>query len=417
MIVSVTQREFSELSTVKEKFSSTRIRQMHVVSAAIAARWVSVLSHYELIVLLAIMARTLSVGRAAVRVGLKEFTEPSEFAPDSSPLQCSVDSVRRAVHSLSDKGILTVYAPTADSSRNESDGRLYEIDFKVASCGLQQDQNTLEIFSKPPSGSARPPLPASKTPYCIHHELGKPNKTKYLVASLRSRTNVVEFPLASRQDNALDVINAVKDAHRVRRATLVAQALSPQRELRMDMVQAVIDKIIERDFPGLPRVVVTKEAFGVMRKRIKAYKVDNFEALVEYSFSQWSSIASRQRLGLVRDSAKAAKFSPLPLAPSFRDLAYRLPYFIALYANRKAGQNETLGAPAEKSNERERQLEREVRSLEGKLQTERTAFRRVISRRPAPRVEPETTTSVAEQDIEWVPPVWEPTQKRRSYGK
>ena len=418
MLVPLTVREFARLAVVKEGYESSRIQQMHAVSSAIAMHWVSVLPAAELSVLLAILARTLAFGRAAVRMSLKEFTSESSEFPKCRPLRYSTVSIRRAIHALSTQGLVVIYAPTADDSRNESDGRMYEIDFKTASLGAVLTVERVEARVVPPITHERPPSHPRETPYCINTELGKPNKL--FVASLRSRANVEDFPEMRGNENIADVLQRVKTTSATKRATLVQKASGSPAALSMQMVQAVIDKVMERDFPALPRVIATKAAYSVLKKRLLAYKIADLEGLVEFSFANWSALATQNRMALVRDPTKAQKFKPLPLAPSFTDFAYRLPYFISAYSNRKAAQGATPAQATQHASTRERELEREIADLRRQQEASRGIIRRISSRRSAPRkteVPAPTMPWVDALDSDWLPPAWEPTPNRKHHGK
>lgn len=136
-----------------------------------------------------------------------------------------------------------------------------------------------------------------------------------------------------REESVKSIISATQTQHRTTQATRAAAAAN---DLTTKNVQALVDTFMDKYHPKLPRAVVTAKAFGVFRKRVVDARVQDLPRFLEYTIREWTVLATQNRMALMRNPDKAKAGSPLPEAPNFTALAYRLPYFLAAYANRAA---------------------------------------------------------------------------------
>lgn len=223
----------------------------------------------------------------------------------------------------------------------------------------------------------------------------------------------------SRVESITEVVQATK---KTRTEIVATRLVSVPSGLTVKNLQTLLDKAMGHYRPTLPRVIVTKTHFGLFRKRADEAKID-VNQFIDFVIRDWSTISS-QNAASFRKYPERHKGTPLPAAPSFSDLAIRLPYFIKIFAS-----NLTRGGEAGKT---ENPQETEIARLKAALATARqeTVEARDLlrSERTRTRMRPSPsssslgipgatlrTTSVrkyTEEEIEaaladdWVPPEW-----------
>lgn len=206
-------------------------------------------------------------------------------------------------------------------------------------------------------------------------------------------------------DSVAEVVEqkAVEATHR--RATRIAQAKDGN--LTVASVQALLDSAMKQYLPDLPRVIVTQKPFGLFRKRVLAASLD-VAKLIEFSIREWPTLASQNRVAYMRNPDKASKGTPLPAAPTFSTFAYRLPYFIAAFANNRATPLSSAEDPKDKEIERlKRQLAQAKQDASSQA---KTALR--LRRKPPDSSSPASSpqirrASASSLDDDWVPPSWD----------
>lgn len=219
--------------------------------------------------------------------------------------------------------------------------------------------------------------------------LAVPKKTRVRVAHVESAQEVVEVQAAQAT---------------YRKATRIAQAKGG--DLTVASVQALLDASMQQYCPTLPRVIVTQKPFGMFRKRVIAAAVD-VPKLIDFSIREWATLASQNRVAFLRNPEKANRGTPLPAAPTFNTFAYRLPYFIAAFANNRAAPLVKAEDPKDKEIERlKRQLAQAKQDASAQAKAVLRVRRRPPDINPAPPPEPRSAAAT-KLDDDWVPPSWE----------
>lgn len=192
----------------------------------------------------------------------------------------------------------------------------------------------------------------------------------------------------------------VLEKQQARRVAVVATRVSAAEsgELTVKSLQALLDTLMQKYHPSLPRMVVTQKPFAVMRRRIKESQLAVREFL-EFALREWTTLATQNRMALLRNPDKAKKGSPLPEAPSFSNLAYRMPYFVAAFANNKSRSTSQIQA-----DEKDAEIAR-LRSRVAAVEEERRVAVSLVRRRNRPL--PAITNRQDEEDDGWTPPPWE----------
>jgi hypothetical protein len=179
-------------------------------------------------------------------------------------------------------------------------------------------------------------------------------------------------------------LKAQRPASRPTRTTRSAAAQSNNPYSRVS-VQGKLDELMQQYHPALPRVIVTDKALGVMRKRMADAGIERDDFL-DWAIKMWMTTSQAHARGARRNIGEARRsYAPLPAAPDFNTLAYRLPYFLAAY--RSYVQAERIGA----ATNREEMLERKVEKLERKVQSAQDEVRSARERERAVRRRPRVT--------------------------
>lgn len=195
-------------------------------------------------------------------------------------------------------------------------------------------------------------------------------------------------------------IAEVLEKHQTKRRAVVAARVTAAEsgDLTVKSLQALLDTLMQKYHPTLPRLVVTQKPFAVMRRRIKESQI-TVRDFLDFSLREWATLAAQNRMSLLRNPDKAKKGSPLPDAPTFANLAYRMPYFVAAFANNKSrAANQAI--PDAKDAEIAR-LKNRVAVAEEERRVAVDLVRR--RKRPLPAVADHST----DQDDGWTPPPWE----------
>lgn len=460
MLYTIAEREFVGLLVEKSESISSRTRYVLPVLHAMNAYWVGLLDPSTFVVLTWLINRTIVRGKAADQISITEFTSTTTDRDSgglvSAGLPMSGNTVRRHLKLLSDAGILHIYAVKSQHRDTETRPRVFEIDCKKlveaanplpSDLALMQEIDAeVDVENGPPHPLQKlnPPSHRLKGASQIYREissgLDKSNLYPPRSAAAGSagenltpeveETNVKPLPtpkyprraVVRRDESAVESIARIKSAHRVNEGGRADAAAGGA--LTTQNLQALIDKTMRERLPELPRVVVTQKPFGVFRKRIESANVD-IAKFVDFALSQWSLLASQNRAAMLKNPDKARRSTPLPSAPNFTTFAYKLPYFIAAYANnvtstaegrqRAADTGEAAQLRAKlAATERELELTKEVMRSRAKPLIQR-------SRPVAPAQVQRTAATDADLSDTWSPPEWsggaEPKQRRAVRGK
>lgn len=152
-------------------------------------------------------------------------------------------------------------------------------------------------------------------------------------------------------------------------------------------VQNLIDSNMAQHHPNLPRMLVNDKALGVMKKRMAERELE-LESFLSWAIKFWRTTASgheraaRRRAGEERNHMH----KPMPDAPDFNTLSYRLPYFASCYATYV--QAEASGLATSREEVLERQVDKLRRQVENKTQEVRSAQERERNMRRRARTAP-----------------------------
>lgn len=129
MLSVVSEREFHDLIVEKEDIIQARTGYVAPLTAALGGHWVAILEQPSSLILLYLMARTLSFGRAAERIAVREFVSGSSERTEVrwSPIPISTNTLRKHIKVLCDKDLLTIYSARSAVSDVESQPRMFEI--------------------------------------------------------------------------------------------------------------------------------------------------------------------------------------------------------------------------------------------------------------------------------------------------
>lgn len=398
MLHSVTERQFFELLLEKGRYREDRADLAVPVIRSICMHWASRIPPTHVAILCYLVARTLSLGKAAQRISLAEFGEA---------LSMHRNSARTHTSALMDDGFLHIYK-TAGIAGSEREARMFEIDCNFV---LQNDPEWAEHLAL--LGSEKGPTPVQEldTPvqnlypptYINYIDSSSSNsRDKSLLSARPSRTRSGKedtlLPEPKKPRTAIvrptsiagvlaTVQGKTATAQIARAASAAVKAAHHVDKLEL---QALLDKAMKTYAPTATRMVVTGKEFGFLRKRLKEAPPHNLEAFLNWVVSYWPTIAHQNRMAKQRRAEEADKrtASALPMAPDFASLCYRYPYFLKAFANHNAERSAGEAAARETT-----EVDRLKRTLKAKeqdidvLRSELTRTKTVMRRTPtAPRI-------------------------------
>ena len=220
-------------------------------------------------------------------------------------------------------------------------------------------------------------------------------------------------PTRERPELIEDVVATVRASTKLKSVARLSEVSDGK--LTVAGLQALFDESMKEFLPSLPRMIVTQKAFGVFRKRVEAAGVD-LQRFATFAVREWRNLASQNRAAFMRDPSRAKKGSPLPEAPNFTTLAYRLPYFLAAYAN-----TEAIGKRVEVLDPKDaeiRRLQKQLADAQSQVRSSAAVVRRIktVQREEPPpatkfRRVPAVKSLPVDIDDGWTPPAWEPSTK------
>lgn len=219
-------------------------------------------------------------------------------------------------------------------------------------------------------------------------------------------------PTRDRVESVAQVIQLTTSAHKEKEAgRAAAVSVKKPAQIQATDMQALLDLTMREYMPGVPRLVVTGKEFGVMRKRLAQYEITNVADFIRWTIRNWTSIATQNRNAARRDSNR--KGTPIDAVPTFKCLAYVMPYFVRVYANSK-GQEVTV-----KEDSETKVLRQRLARAEADARAKDQMIRRMGQRASEPRKPVTTRTRPAlrqNDDIledDWTPPEWTGSTTRR----
>lgn len=416
MLHCVNQREFKDLTLDKERVVNSRLGYLQPLLMAISTKWIAQIEPTAVLILLWLAGRTLAYGKAAEQIPYREFIQEAETADVDevrfAPLPLSMNTLKKHIDALCDADFLTIYSIVELSSGAENRPRMFEINVKKLVGDACFDSNTARVLSE--TGT---PLPnhwggsicINTSPSEIENkEINNEVRSARFAAPRMVRvsttpvgeTKMLAIPKKMKvrpaHHESIDaVIAAVSTRSTALRTARVAAVESG--EVTVKSLQALLDKTMRDYLPGLPRLVVTQKPFSVFCKRVQASNI-NLATFVPFAIREWQTLAAQNRTATLRGIEKGRTISePLPPAPSFSTMAYRLPYFIAAFAN-----NMTRGGRTEQTVDHRDAV---IASLTKEVQQ----LKRSTPIRIRPAQKPILSAQESEDALmdDWVPPKWE----------
>lgn len=130
MLYTVDEREFHALMRDKEDIVQARTGFAAPLTAAIGGHWASILTTQATTILVYLIARTVSFGRAAEQIAVRDFTEGTKNSNDEfswSPIPVSHNTLRKHIKSLCEGDLINIYSARSMLSGSESQPRMFEI--------------------------------------------------------------------------------------------------------------------------------------------------------------------------------------------------------------------------------------------------------------------------------------------------
>lgn len=363
------------------------------------------LSGSELALLMCLLSLTVATGRIARDVSVRELARGMQ-EDGKTTVFCgtglSENSVRSAVRSLDEKGLIYVYK---EARRDGSDcaARVYEINFGQLDLILAVRLRTLWA-PKRVSDPFKNCRGIHIGNYVTSRSETEATSSFSSVAASGSESNVEKATMpyvgkksapASIAAPAASVVAAIQQRSKDKLSQRVAAATSAApAQITREQMQALFDSAVAQC--SIPyRLMVTVREYGFLRKRLEQNPPQDFADLVRYALTYWGVLAQQNRRAAAKADGSVRLAKALPEAPHFKTFAYWYPYFLRAYQNHLAGRNvETM---KDETDRRVRQLEHEVASARAVIGSMR---RRMAPPTPTPR--PSHRGSGADIDLpEW----------------
>lgn len=468
MLIHVDRRQFSVLVAEKEVEIPARCRYVGLIMVAYFTKWITELDTQAQSVFLCLVGKTVALGREAALLSMKHFSESHEIMRDGGEIVSlgALNMVRNTIKDrlqwLADNNFISTYCTGQGKKISQNEPRLYEINFKrmltYDGCTAENykgmlDTEQLVIQEKQarlaqkignrchgmtPSAQKLSNRCHGMTPdpyintYIDNIYMYKSLSSNVVPTVFDASGDIIDFSekVAEKGEGSLKSISIPKKARalpvridsiegvlataKVKRtevaATRIAQATAGK--VTIASIQATLDSAMRDCYPTLPRLIVTAKAFGVLRKRLESATVHNIPEFINFSIREWTLIAGRNRAAFLRNPSKAQQGSPLSSAPTFNELAFKLPYFLSVYSQSLS--TAVTGKEAS-SDARVERLQAKLETAERENQNNKEIIRRI---RHTPREATTTgrtsgkTLNVSNRPKEglldgWTPPTWQ----------
>lgn len=418
MLYTVTPRERGTMYQDRLAFVDTAASWVFPVITVLMARWAKELGQAKVAVFTAIVHMTLANGRAACELPISVFDKgntDSEECPVFSGLGMSLNSARTHLDGLCEDDFIDVYRILAKESKTEASARVVEINFKklfspkeIALAGIKMGLYTPSKFWRGPyeyihryfvpslSSLGLDKSNLFPTGFAASVEAGEVATTQTHAKTMLP-TPKKQRVVKQHEESTLAVITRVTQSSMAARQARAATASTGS--LDKQGLQALIDTAMQAYLPHLPRVLVTDKPFSVLRKRLKESRLENLSDFIDYTIRSWYSIATQNKAAHRKDPTKRERGESMPSSPNFLTLAYKFPYFLAVYSNHLMDTSKEATTKTA--------TERHVVVLETQLQQLRRDNEALRRRTFTPRTRPKPKeTAQVELDDEWVPPEW-----------
>ena len=410
MLVPLNKIQFAAVLAERGDMIQARKKFTFPLYMSICQQWLPTIGENIGILLTFIVGRTVERGYGVAKIPFTEFQKGYvDQQGEIKPVSFGETTLRKCLTQLTNDDFLTVYCLKNSGEIDDSAGRIIEINLKLAISPY-----VLKLMGGSFFGEMEQLIYAEKvakgTPQILR---GHPsdfegslyidsigirntnilNTNNEVSARFAAPSSIVENlktdtvtggyilksisipkrprPAVRRNDSIAEVLTTVKSKRVEISATRIAGIAA--NGITAKGLQALLDKAMQDYYPASPRLIVTAKPFGVLRKRLESGTVQSIPHFVEFSIREWSLIASRNRASFLRNPSKTTNSAPLSQNPTFNEFAYRLPYFLAVYA-------QSLSAPESKASsedERIAKLQAKLEAAEQANQNNREVIRRI----------------------------------------
>lgn len=429
MLHTITAKERYEFFNTRLKYHESLTTWLAPVTSTLVQRWAHELGPVKLSIMLCLADLSLGHGRAAVEISRDALANGVQDCEGVTfcGLGITSRSVRTHIDGLSKAGFISIYRVVSHNKAKEGSTSIIEIDVKKV---LKSSSNDLGKFflglhidihryyvpslcfqslGSPKLFSARFAAPKPADSFETNFTSNGTHMAPVLPTPKKTRAPAPRGP-----ETVSEAIAAANRRIAAARVVKVSQASGPVDGLTKAALQALLDKNMKEYLPNHPRVIATDKAFGLMKKRLKTAGVASLPDFINWTIRSWSSIAAQNRAAYLKNPGKTQRGTPIPAAPSFNDLAYKLPYFLAAYANRLSGSLAPEGKSAdqqkiERLTAQLRAAQEEALSLRRLSQRTRSAA--AIVKPPELPQRPASAQRIVREDAggigeDWTPPLW-----------
>lgn len=375
------------------------------VMSVLGKFWEERFTSTEFLVLNFLVNRTLLFRKKAEVVTRKHFVDGVESGVGVTcrGVGVSENSLMKALSSLCDQDYIHIHC--FKTRQIESTPRLYELNYDalVAGYDLGEVQNMLKRSRK-----------SSKVQYendDFYSENTPPNFeggggsnlggiTELLHSSISSSNEEESAAPQPRKSPALRVgknhkapttvavdcteptntsgtarerLKEMKDVSTTKRTTRLSRVRTlPERRWEIGDLQALLDEARVRAGVSIPRVMVTSRGAGVLHKRMKEAEVKEPLEFFTWALKNWATVANANRRAKAKQlkDTKASN-SEMAMIPNFNDLAYRFPYILVFFNDRKFTEVQAEEQKQEESKVFEETVERQRVAIERRRQSVR----------------------------------------------
>lgn len=381
------------------------------VIETVMSTWAKKLGPAKISLLLAITTLSLARKRGAVEVSVESLVEgfSDEDSGEFAGLGMSVRSARTHIDELCAENFIDVYRVLGRTVGRSGVTNVLEINFKT----LFGADNVCKFCTRPYMYIHRYSVPSN-----LFLRLGTPNQESpvFDAARVAERKPMLAMPKKGyrvpqqREESSAGAVAAVKSKNaRVNAARIAKVASTPVAKLPMHSVQAMLDKAMSTYLPDYPRVMATKVAYGVMRKRLAELQIADLQDFINWVVRSWSILSEQNRGAFLKDPSRGRKGTPLPSSPSFPSLAYRLPYFVAAYRNRLADGQHRRDRGSEQA--QAARMRGELALAKRQVDYLKKLKVAPVAQRPAEEFTPTPLSKLRQTELDgWEPPAWEDRQ-------
>lgn len=138
------------------------------------------------------------------------------------------------------------------------------------------------------------------------------------------------------------VAQILESTTRVREARVATTRTLPARRWDMKELQALLDTARAEAGVSVPRVMATSKGAGVLFKRMKDAEVKDTLEFFTWAFKNWGTVANANRRSKATQMKNTKTVSTeMSMIPNFSELAYRFPYILVFFNERKYTQVQT----------------------------------------------------------------------------